>query len=347
MAHRGGPPAIATVTAEVVVSAPRLVPSAKSYSAGDAVLLLALSSMWGLSFLFIEISLRELAPLWIVVGRTGVGGLVLLTLLAIRRTGLPNRLRTWGHLLILGSVNNAAPWAAIAWAQQSLPSGLTALLMAVVPTSTLVVSALVGLERVTRRRLLGLVLALGGVAAIVLGDLDEPGRVLAVLVVVTATLAYAAGAVYAKSFVSGTVAPLPLATGQVMCATAVSVPVALAVEGAPPALTTLGGATLTSVFLLGALGTGFAFFVFYTLIARVGATNTTMVTYLIPLVAIVAGAIVLDERLGVPALVGGALIVLGIWLAQRSTVAASAVPVSEAGVTADHSATDGTHQDLR
>lgn len=328
------------------MSAPT-APSAKSYSAGDAVLLLALSSMWGLSFLFMEISLRELAPLWIVVGRTGVGGLVLLTLLAVRRTGLPSRLRTWGHLLILGSINNAAPWAGIAWAQQSLPSGLAALLMAIVPTSTLLVSALVGLERITRRRLLGLVLALGGVAAIVLGDLGEPGRVIAVLVVVAATLAYAAGAVYTKSFVSGTLAPLPLATGQVICATAVSIPVALAVEGTPPALTALSGATLTSVLLLGTLGTGLAYFVFYTLIARVGATNTTMVTYLIPLVAIVAGAVVLGERLGVPALVGGGLIVLGIWLAQRSTVAAATVPVSEAGVAVEHDGPDDAQQGLR
>ena len=319
--------------------------SARSYGASDVALLAALSSMWGLSFLFIELALRELAPLWIVVGRTGTGGVVLLMLLALRRTAPPVRLRTWGHLLVLGSVNNAAPWAAIAWAQQSLPSGLTALLMAVVPTSTLLVSALVGLEHITRRRLLGLILALGGVAAIVLGDLDEPGRAVAVLVVVVATLAYATGAVYAKSFVSGTVAPLPLATGQVLCATAVSIPVALAVEGGPPAIRTLSDTTLVSIILLGALGTGLAFFVFYTLIARVGATNTTMVTYLIPLVAIVAGAIVLDERLGVPALAGGVLIVLGIWLAQRSTTAAYAAPMTAAGAAAlddvDPDAPDG------
>lgn len=298
------------------------LPSARSFSLGDATLLLALSSMWGLSFLFVELSLRELPPLWIVVGRTGIGGLVLLALLLVRRRGLPDRWRTWGHLLVLGTINNAVPWTAIAWAQQSLPSGLTALLMAIVPTSTLLVSALVGLERITRRRLVGLIVALGGVAAIVLGDIDRPGRVLAVLVVVAATMGYASGAVYAKTFVSGTTGALPLAAGQVLCATAVTTIVALSVDGLPPAPTTLGATTLTAVTLLGVLGTGLAFYAFYTLIARVGATNATLTTYLIPLVALVAGVIVLDERLTPPALLGGAMIVVGIWLAQRGTAPA-------------------------
>ena len=295
------------------------VATAARFAPVDVGLLLLLSAMWGLSFLFIELALRELGPLWIVAGRTGVGGVVLLTILLLRGSGLPRGRDLWLRLATLGLVNNALPWAAVAWAQQRLPSGLTGLLMAIVPTSTLVVSALVGLERITRARLVGLILALGGVGAIVAGDLDQPGRLLAVLAVVTATLLYASGAVYAKTYVSGTTKPLTLATGQVLSATAVAVPFALVVDGLPPALPSLTTTTVASIVLLGSLGTGLAFFAFYTLIERVGATNATMTTYLIPLVALLAGAIFLNERFGLPALLGGALIVLGVWLAQRGT----------------------------
>jgi drug/metabolite transporter (DMT)-like permease len=296
-----------------------VIRAARGFAPADAALLLALSSMWGLSFLFIELALRQLGPLWIVAGRTSFGGLTLVLLLLVRGRQLPRGLRTWGHLLVLGVLNNAIPWAAVAWAQQSLPSGLTALLMALVPSSTLLVSAMVGLERITGARLVGLSLALTGVVAIVLEDIDQPGRVLAVLVVASATVLYAVGAVYAKSHVSGTLPPLSLAAGQVLSAAALALPLALVVEGPLPAPSSLSLTTWAAVGLLGSLGTGLAFLVFYTLIERVGATNATMTTYLIPLVAILAGALVLDERLGLPALIGGALIVLGIWLAQRGT----------------------------
>ncbi len=281
------------------------------------MLLLALSLMWGLSFLFMELALAELGPVWIVAGRTTVGGIVVLSILLLRRTPLPRGARLWGRLAILGLMNNAAPWTMLAWAQQTLPSGLAGLLMAIVPTSTLVVASLVGLERITPRRLLGLLLALGGVAVIVADDIEQPGRVVAVAVVVLATLLYATGAVFAKSRVSGHAPPLALATGQVLTAAAFSVPFALIVEG-PVQLPGLAGVTVASVVALGAFGTGLAFLAFYTLVARVGATNATLTTYLIPIVAVVAGAVILDERLGPSALVGGALILVGIWLAQRA-----------------------------
>jgi drug/metabolite transporter (DMT)-like permease len=180
------------------------------------------------------------------------------------------------------------------------------------------VAAAIGLERLTRVRVVGLLLALGGVGLIVAGDLDQPGRVLAVVTVVAATVLYAIGAVYAKRHVSGTLPPLALATGQVIAAATVTTPIALAVDGLPGS-EALEASVLGAVLALGVFGTGLAFLVFYVLIERVGATNATMTTYLIPLVAVVAGAVVLDERLGFSALAGGALIGIGIWLSQRSS----------------------------
>ena len=294
------------------------IPSPRAFGPRETLLLLALAGMWGLSFLFIELALRGVGPMWVVVGRTGMGALVLLLVLRLRRHPLPNTLLLWRRLLLLGIVTNAVPWSAVAWAQQSLPSGLVALLMAAVPTSTLVVSVLVGLERFTVRRVLGLALALSGVGLTVAADLGDPGRLLAIGVVVVATVMYASGAVYASRRVSGTSSPLTIAVGQVVSAFVVTVPVALVLDPLPdPAALT--PSVVGALVALGALGTGIAFLVFYTLIERVGATNTTLVTYLIPLVAVVAGAVVLAERLALPAMLGGGLIVLGVWLAQRGT----------------------------
>ncbi len=291
--------------------------STGAFGPPEAALLVTLSLMWGLSFLFIELALADLTPIWIVALRTAVGGTTLLVLLRLRRGTLPRTRRLWGTVLLLGVVNNAAPWTMLAWAQQTLPSGVAGLLMAIVPTSTLLVAAAVGLERLTRTRLLGLLLALAGVATIVGGDLEQPGRLLAVAAVVVATLFYATGAVLAKQRASGVAPPLTIATGQVLGAAVVAMPVALVTSGPLP-LGDIRGTSWLAVVLLGMLGTGLAFLIFYVLVERVGATNATLTTYLIPIVAVVTGAVVLDERLGVGAVVGGALILLGIWLAQRT-----------------------------
>ena len=307
-------------------SAPTVPAGPAAFAPVDVVQLLALSSMWGLSFLFVEVALRDLGPLWIVAGRTTVGGVVLVTIGLVGRRSLPRGIRLWADLLVLGILSMAAPWTILAWAQQTLPSGLAGLLMAIVPTSTLLVAAAVGLERITARRVAGLLLALAGVGVIVAGGLEQPGRVLAVLVVVFATLMYASGAVYAKRRVSGRAQPLGLAAGQVLASALIMVPVAVIVEGPVPGPSAVSGTAIGAVVLLGLFGTGFAFVLFYSLVARVGATNATLTTYLIPVVAVMAGAVVLGERLGPEALAGGALILVGIWLAQRVT------PTSRAAV---------------
>lgn len=303
-------------------------PAPRALTPRDTVLLLALAGLWGLSFLFIAIALRGLGPFWIVVGRTGVGALVLIGVLHLRGQRLPTSLRLWRQLLLLGIVTNAVPWTAVAWSQQTLPSGLVALLMAAVPSSTLIVSVLVGLERVTLRRVAGLGLALTGVALTVAADLGDPGRLLAIAVVLAATGMYASGAVYASRRVSGTASALTIATGQVTSAFVVTLPAALLLD-APPTAQALDPVVLGAVGALGALGTGVAFLLFYTLIERVGATNTTLVTYLIPLVAVAAGVLLLDERLAVATVAGGALIVAGVWLAQRGTAATATEPLEE------------------
>ncbi|HSK22226.1 MAG TPA: DMT family transporter [Egicoccus sp.] len=287
-----------------------------TFTPTDTALLLSLGAMWGLSFLFIEVALRGLGPIWIVAGRTLVGAIVLYAALKARRQRLPRSLALWRHLAILGVISNAAPWAILAMAQRQIPSGLVALLMALVPSSTFVVAATLRMERVTTGRIVGLAVALGGVAIIVGPSLGDRGRVFAIITVVGATLLYAAGTVYAKRYVAGVAAPLVVATGQVGSAFVAAMSMALVFDDLPTR-TALRWEVVGAVVALGVLGTGLAFLAFYMLVDRVGATNTVLVTYLIPLVAVTAGAVFLGERFGLPELLGGAAIGAGIWLAQR------------------------------
>jgi drug/metabolite transporter (DMT)-like permease len=287
-----------------------------TFAPRDVALLASLAAMWGLSFLFIKVAVPVVAPLWIVAARCLVGALVLLVVLRVRGTALPRGARVWRDLTILAALGNAIPWGLMAWATQFLPSGLVAVVNALAPTSTLVIAILVGLEAPSLRRAAGLVLALCGTALAVSSNLGAPGTVLAVLAVVLATVCYGAGTVYAKQRVSGNHPPLAIATGQVLMAALMSIPVA-ALTSPWPDVSAVTPAMAGSLVALGVFGTGAAFLAFYTLIARVGATNSILVTYLIPVVALLAGAVVLGESLTLVVAAGTALTIGGVWLAQR------------------------------
>jgi drug/metabolite transporter (DMT)-like permease len=300
----------------VVASPPSPSAVRSQFAPRDVAVLLALASMWGLSFLFIKVAVDVVAPLWIVAVRCVIGAAVLLVLLRVRGTRLPRGGRMWLDLTVLAALGNAIPWGLMAWSTQYLPSGLVAVVNALAPTSTLLVAIVVGLERSSVRRIVGLLVALGGTGLAVSSDLGAPGTVLAVLAVVLATVAYGSGTVYAKQRVSGTNPPLAIATGQVMMAAVLSVPVA-AVTTPVPDVAALTAPMVGSLLALGVFGTGTAFLAFYVLIERVGATSTVLVTYLIPVVALLAGAVVLGEALTLVVVSGTALTIVGIWTAQR------------------------------
>lgn len=298
------------------MSAPASSRVRSAFTPRDVVLLAALACMWGLSFLFIKVAVDVVSPLWIVAARCVIGALVLHVILRVRRTRLPRGWRNWGDLAFLAAFGNVIPWALMAWATQFLPSGLVSVVNALAPTSTMLIAMLVGLERPVLRRFVGLVAALAGTALAVSSNLGVEGTIAAGLAVAAATVAYGIGTVYAKRRVSGHHPPLAIACGQVTVGSVLSVGVALVTSPLPdPAAIT--GSIALSLIALGVFGTGFAFLVFYVLVESVGATNSIMVTYLIPVVALVAGALFLGESLTVLVIGGTALTVGGVWLAQR------------------------------
>ena len=291
-----------------------------TFSGTDVALILALALMWGVSFLFIKVAVTDVSPLWVVAGRSSIGAGVLTTILVARGRRLPRNRELWKHLAIIGLMSNMLPWLLLAWAEQNISSGLASVLNALVPSMTLAVAVAVGIERLSVHRVTGLFLALGGTVVAVWNELGSGGDTLATLAIVTATALYGVGTVYAKRHVSGRLGALDVAAGQILVSAVVTTIAALAFGGLPTGLELDSAGALVG---LGALGTGLAFVAFYELLERVGPTSATLVTYLIPVVGLTAGAVVLGERFGANVVIGLGIIISGIWLAQRESMPAT------------------------
>jgi len=291
-------------------------------SATYAVLLGSLALMWGSSYLFIKIGVETLPPLSLVFLRVCVGLAILAVVVAATRTTLPRDARTIGHLAVLGAVNIAIPFWLIGWAEQHIDSGLAGILQSTAPFFTLVIAAsFVHDERITRGRLAGIGLGFVGILLLSVESFSElgspggPERLAGLLAVVGASLAYAIGNTYARRNLRST-RPLVLSIGQVGWAVALVGLLALLVDG---------GVTLPavpeaafSVLWLGAVGTGFAYIVFFRLLTGWGPTRASLVAYLLPIVAVALGVVVLGETIDALFVAGAALIVGGVWVVNRS-----------------------------
>jgi drug/metabolite transporter (DMT)-like permease len=285
------------------------------------VLLGTLALAWGSSYLFIKIGVQTLPPLSLVAWRLLVGLVILGIVVVVTRTPLPRDPRTLGHLAVLGAVNIAIPFWLIGWAEQHISSGLTGILQSVSPFVTLVLAAaFVHDEHITRGRLAGIAVGFAGILVLSAPNLADAGtaagaeRLLGELGVVLASVAYGSGNTYARRALRET-RPLVLATGQVAWAFAMVAILAFVVDGGvtvprvPEAWLAVGW--------LGAVGTGFAYLVFFRLLTRWGPTRASLVAYLLPVVAVVLGVVVLGETVDATFLAGAALIVSGIWVVNR------------------------------
>ena len=259
--------------------------------------------------------MQGLTPLWLVSVRTLAGLLVLALAVGVRRVPLPRGRAVWLHIAFLAVPANVAPWAMVAWAQRGVTSAMTAVLYSLIPLATLLIAASVSLERLSTAKIAGLALASVGTAVTVGFAPGEDGDLVSVLVILAACALLAGGAVYAKKFVTARVPALPMVTVQLGMAFLVSTVLALAADGVP-AWSLLTPQVIAASVTLGAVGTGVAFLIYYTLIENIGATNATMITYITPVIGVIAGGLVLDEPITVSLLVGGAAIVFGVWISQ-------------------------------
>jgi drug/metabolite transporter (DMT)-like permease len=274
--------------------------------------LLALGTIWGLSFVSIRLALDEIGPLTSVAHRAFWAMLALWGVVLAMRLPLPRGGAVWGAFLVMGLLNNVIPFSLMAWAQLHIESGLTSILNASTAIFGVLVAALVFAdERLTLRKALGVGLGFAGVATAI--GLDSLRRFdvtsLAQLAVLAGAVSYAWAGAWARRHL-GHLAPQVAAAGMLTGSALLSMPLALAVEG--PMTLTLRPVTLAAIGYYALVATAGAYLLYYHVLRLAGSGNLLLVTLLIPPVAIVAGAVILGEALGREAYAGFALLALGL-----------------------------------
>jgi drug/metabolite transporter (DMT)-like permease len=279
----------------------------------DLLLLVALATVWGASYFFIRVAVPAFGPAALVALRVVIGGLLLWGVAAALRRPIVVR-RHLPRLAILGLLNAALPYVLISAAELHLTASFAAILGATVPLFAAVMAARLLGERLTASRTGGLVLGIVGVAVMVgWGPMAlDLGTVLSVLAMLVASASYASSGIYTKLKLQG-VSTYSLALGQQVGALVwLVIPGALLAPRLAPSSAAVG-----SLLALGLLSTGVAYLMFFELLERVGPTKTTTVTYLIPIVGMLAGALMLGEPLTGGMLVGLVLVLASVLLVNE------------------------------
>ncbi|TWT14875.1 DMT family transporter [Reyranella sp. CPCC 100927] len=277
------------------------MPSSSSRSMGGAewLLLIALSVLWGGSFLFGKVAVGEIPPLSVTLGRVALAAVALNLLLLVLGQRLPTDRVSWLAFIGMGFLNNVLPFTLIFWGQMQIGAGLASILNATTPLWTVVVAHLLTSdEKMNAGKLAGVLLGIAGVAALIgpSAVAGFSGDVPAMIAVVLATLSYAFAGIFGRRFARMGLAPLSVATGQVTAATIMMLPLALAVDR-PWLLAPPGTTAIAALVGLAVISTALAYVIYFRLLATAGATNLLLVTFLIPPSALAFGMLLLDEPL--------------------------------------------------
>ena len=280
----------------------------------DWCLLLFLSLLWGASFFYVAIALKELPPFTIVLLRVAIAALTLHFVLRVAGIPFPRDGKSWGAFFGMGLLNNAIPFSLIVWGQTHVASGLASILNATTPFFTVIVAhVLTADERLSRNRLVGVLIGLMGVVVLIgpqalsgLGK-DVAGQ----LAIVGAAISYAFAGVFGRRFRRMGIPPMATATGQVTASSLLLLPIALLVDR-PWHLAMPGAEVWLAILGTALLSTALAYIVYFRLLASAGAVNLLLVTFLIPPSAIALGAYLLGEHLEASDFAGMALIGLGL-----------------------------------
>jgi drug/metabolite transporter (DMT)-like permease len=282
---------------------------------------LALTLIWGASFLWIKIAVREVGPLTVVTLRLGFALAILLPFVVRARVGIPRGARLWGRLVVLGLISATVPWLLITWAEQFIDSAVATVLNATVPLFTIVAAHIyLSDDRMTARRVVGLLIGFGGVMVLVgknlgIGGVADTGMKLAGQgAMLLSSFLYGMSNVYARAKFRGTRPEFQafytlLVPQAIMWSITPSIESPFALPGEP--------ATWIAIAWLGILGAGVSYLIFYWLLHEIGPTKVATVTYTIPVIGVTLGVVFLDEALTWQLVVGTLLIVSGVWSVNR------------------------------
>lgn len=280
------------------------------------LLLIALSVLWGGSFLFAKIAVTHVPPMVVVWVRVCIAAAILLALLPVFGVRLPRDGRFWREVAVMGMLNNVAPFALIFWGQQKIGASLAGILNATTPFFTVLLAhALTRDERITGAKLAGLLIGLAGVAVMIgpdaLASLGGSGldTTLAQIAIVGASFSYGCANIFGRRFRDRP--PMALACGQLSMSALILTPVILTLQ-APWTLPVPPAEAVTAIVALAVASTALAYVIFFRILTKAGATNVALVTFLVPASAILLGALVLGERLAPMQMLGLASILCGL-----------------------------------
>jgi len=277
-------------------------------------LLLALSLLWGGSYLFMKIAVSALPTFTIVFGRVSIACLVLGTVLIVSGVGLPKGRAAWLAFLGMGALNNVIPMSLIVFGTHSISAGLASILNAMTPLFTIIVAHFVTQdEKLTPGKIVGILLGIIGVIVLIgPGILADIGTSLfGEIACLFAALSYACANNFGRRFARLGIKPLQIAFGQVTASTIILLPVTAYVD-VPWSLPMPPMVPLLSVIALGLFCTALAYVIFFRILNRSGALAIALVTLRIPPSAVALGAIVLGEAISAQNVVGMALIGFGL-----------------------------------
>lgn len=283
-------------------------------------LLVSLGVIWGIPYLFIKIAVETFSPVSLVFLRVAIAAIILLPIV-IARGQLGSLRGHWRWVIAFALVEMAFTWTALNWAELTITSSLAALLIALVPLVTAILARFIGLDdRLTGSRVVGLVIGFVGVGVLV--GFDVTGSdVPAVAAMTIVVLGYALGPIIVDRKLSD-LPSLAVIAAAMLVNTIIFAPIAVVTWPTEP----IPVSAWVSVLVLGAICSALAFIVFFALIAEVGPSRTTIITYINPVVAVLLGIVILAEPLTIGMVAALPLILLGSWLATRRAPALESEP---------------------
>ncbi|RKR92355.1 drug/metabolite transporter (DMT)-like permease [Micromonospora pisi] len=305
---------------------------------GSIARLALLALIWGSGFLWIKLALRGFTPVQIVLARLLLGVMVLAPIALVRQMPLPSGRRIWAHLVVAALLANAVPYTLFGIGEQTVGSNVAGVLNATTPLWTMLVAVLAGTDRaVNGWRAAGI--ASGFAGTVLIFTPWESATEIASwggLACLAASASYGLSYVYMGRHLAGRgIPPIMLSTCQLAVGTALLI---LALPFGGLTVPTWSAVPVSSLVILGTVGTGLAYVLNYRLISDLGSTAASTTTYLLPVVAVVLGALVLKEPVTAPMVAGMILVLAGIALVQlrldpstaRTTLATAGAPPRDA-----------------
>ena len=282
-----------------------------SMKPSEWAMLVLLSIFWGGAFFFVEIALRGFQPFALVFLRVSIAAIILLAIVYARGMCMPGRLATWGAYFIMGALNNAIPFCLIVWGQTRIDSGVASILNATTPIFTVLLAHFFTTdERLNARKSAGVLIGFFGVYLMMSPELKDgfSWRSLGLIAVLGAAVSYSLAGIFGKRFKHES--PMVSSTGMLVCSAVMMAP--MAIFSGSLAASAVSTQAVAAIFAIAAISTAMAYLLYFRILATAGATNVLLVTFLIPISALLLGIGVLGEVIHEMEFAGMGCIFLGL-----------------------------------